>query len=111
MAKDKKLKFKKVKKAKFVFDIDMEEGGEQEHEFEFTQLSTGELQELADDGISLISQHNALRDNTKCITEGLSEDEADAVLEKLFEDIWNLTEPGSWLGQMNELLGNDKKKK
>ena len=108
--KTKKLKIRKVKKVSYPIDIEID-GEEKTYEFEYTQLSSKELQALSDKGFSFKSQHEALRTNTKCITEGISEDDCEKITDALFEAIWEESEPGSWSEQMNELMGNGSKKK
>ena len=97
-------------KEDIAFDVEID-GEEEEHDFRFTQLSAKELQELSDEKFSFKAQHEKLKENTKCITEGIGEDKAEEIVETLFESIWTQTEPGSWSEQMQELLGNGKKKK
>ena len=106
-----KLKLEKVRNVEFLFDIEID-GVEVEHDFTYTQLSSKELDVLAEsEENGLKAQHKALRKNTVCVTEGLTPKDAEKVRNKLFSDIWEFAEPGSWFAKMQKELGNDKKKK
>ena len=79
-----------------------------EHEFAFTELSA---KQLIDIDTTLEGQHEALKENTKCISDGISDDEGEKLVDKLFEDIWKNTGAGTWMENMREIVGNAKKKK
>lgn len=89
--------------ATFLMDV-----GDKEHEFEFKELSSKELVEVE---TTLEAQHEAMRENTTCVTEGLTEKEAEAVVDELFEAIWENVGAGRWMDNMREIVGNEKKKK
>jgi len=101
--KIKKIGLKKVKKVSFEVEIE-----DKEHTFEFVEFSAKELNDME---TTLEAQHEALKENTSCITEGISQKEAEKVLDDLFEWIWENQPAGEWMGEMRTLLGNDSKKK
>ena len=75
-----------------------------EHEFAFTDISSKKLTESES---TLEAQHEMVKENTKCITEGLSEDEAEKTLDLLFDGVWENMGAGAWIetlasGRVNE---------
>jgi len=103
MSKSKKITLKKVKKA--YFDLELE--GKQQF-FEFKDFSSKVISDME---TTLEAQHEAMRNNTTCTTEGLNEKEQEKIVDELFEWIWENQSPGEWMSEMRELLGNDSRKK